>query len=214
MVNCMPVFIAKESYWDKRFKQAGVPIIGDDIKSQVGATITHRVLMGIFRDRGVRVDRTFQLNFGGNSDFLNMLERERLESKKISKTYAIQSTVPYEIEAKNIHVGPSDHVPWLEDRKWAYIRLEGTSFGDVPLNAELKNEVWDSPKSAGVVIDAVRLTKLALNNGVSGTLAAPSSYLMKSPPVQHPDDEARDLTEEFIRKHARKTVKRAAKAKA
>jgi myo-inositol-1-phosphate synthase len=214
MVNCMPVFIAKEAYWDKRFKQAGVPIIGDDIKSQVGATITHRVLMGIFRDRGVRVDRTFQLNFGGNSDFLNMLERDRLESKKISKTYAIQSTVPYEIEAKNIHVGPSDHVPWLEDRKWAYIRLEGTSFGDVPLNAELKIEVWDSPNSAGVVIDAVRLTKLALNNGVSGTLAAPSSYLMKSPPVQHPDDEARDLTEEFIRKHARKTVKRAAKAKA
>jgi myo-inositol-1-phosphate synthase len=214
MVNCMPVFIAKEAYWDKRFKQAGVPIIGDDIKSQVGATITHRVLMSIFRDRGVRVDRTFQLNFGGNSDFLNMLERDRLESKKISKTYAIQSTVPYEIEAKNIHVGPSDHVPWLEDRKWAYIRLEGTSFGDVPLNAELKIEVWDSPNSAGVVIDAVRLTKLALNNGVSGTLAAPSSYLMKSPPVQHPDDEARDLTEEFIRKHARKTVKRAAKAKA
>jgi myo-inositol-1-phosphate synthase len=214
MVNCMPVFIAKESYWDKRFKQAGVPIIGDDIKSQVGATITHRVLMSIFRDRGVRVDRTFQLNFGGNSDFLNMLERDRLESKKISKTYAIQSTVPYEIEAKNIHVGPSDHVPWLEDRKWAYIRLEGTSFGDVPLNAELKIEVWDSPNSAGVVIDAVRLTKLALNNGVSGTLAAPSSYLMKSPPVQHPDDEARDLTEEFIRKHARKTVKRAAKTKA
>jgi len=214
MVNCMPVFIAKEAYWDKRFKQAGVPIIGDDIKSQVGATITHRVLMSIFHDRGVRVDRTFQLNFGGNSDFLNMLERDRLESKKISKTYAIQSTVPYEIEAKNIHVGPSDHVPWLEDRKWAYIRLEGTSFGDVPLNAELKIEVWDSPNSAGVVIDAVRLTKLALNNGVSGTLAAPSSYLMKSPPVQHPDDEARDLTEEFIRKHARKTVKRAAKAKA
>jgi myo-inositol-1-phosphate synthase len=214
MVNCMPVFIAKESYWDKRFKQAGVPIIGDDIKSQVGATITHRVLMGIFRDRGVRVDRTFQLNFGGNSDFLNMLERERLESKKISKTYAIKSTVPYELEEKNIHVGPSDHVPWLEDRKWAYIRLEGTSFGDVPLNAELKIEVWDSPNSAGVVIDAVRLAKLALDKGVSGTLAAPSSYLMKSPPVQHPDDEARDLTEVFIRKHARKTVKRAAKAKA
>ena len=214
MVNCMPVFIAKENYWDKRFKQAGVPIIGDDIKSQVGATITHRVLMGIFRDRGVRVDRTFQLNFGGNSDFLNMLERERLESKKISKTYAIKSTVPYELEEKNIHVGPSDHVPWLEDRKWAYIRLEGTSFGDVPLNAELKIEVWDSPNSAGVVIDAVRLAKLALDNGISGKLAAPSSYLMKSPPVQHPDDEARDLTEEFIRKHARKTAKRTTKAKA
>ena len=213
MVNCMPVFIAKESYWDKRFKQAGVPIIGDDIKSQVGATITHRVLMNIFRDRGVRVDRTFQLNFGGNSDFLNMLERERLESKKISKTYAIKSTLPYEMEEKNIHVGPSDHVPWLEDRKWAYIRLEGTSFGDVPLNAELKIEVWDSPNSAGVVIDAVRLAKLALNKGVAGTLGGPSSYLMKSPPVQFTDDEAREKTEEFIREHARKTTKAPAKTK-
>ena len=214
MVNCMPVFIAKESYWDKRFKQAGVPIIGDDIKSQVGATITHRVLMNIFRDRGVRVDRTFQLNFGGNSDFLNMLERERLESKKISKTYAIKSTLPYEMEEKNIHVGPSDHVPWLEDRKWAYIRLEGTSFGDVPLNAELKIEVWDSPNSAGVVIDAVRLAKLALNKGVAGTLGGPSSYLMKSPPVQFTDDEAREKTEEFIREHARKGAEKPAKAKA
>jgi myo-inositol-1-phosphate synthase len=213
MVNCMPVFIAKESYWDKRFKQAGVPIIGDDIKSQVGATITHRVLMGIFRDRGVRVDRTFQLNFGGNSDFLNMLERERLESKKISKTYAIKSTLPYELEEKNIHVGPSDHVPWLEDRKWAYIRLEGTSFGDVPLNAELKIEVWDSPNSAGVVIDAVRLAKLALNKGIGGTLGGPSSYLMKSPPVQYDDDDAREQIEEFIRKHARKTAKPPAKTK-
>jgi myo-inositol-1-phosphate synthase len=213
MVNCMPVFIAKESYWDKRFKQAGVPIIGDDIKSQVGATITHRVLMNIFRDRGVRVDRTFQLNFGGNSDFLNMLERERLESKKISKTYAIKSTLPYEMEEKNIHVGPSDHVPWLEDRKWAYIRLEGTSFGDVPLNAELKIEVWDSPNSAGVVIDAVRLAKLALNKGVAGTLGGPSSYLMKSPPVQFTDDEAREKTEQFIREHARKTSKAPAKTK-
>jgi len=212
MVNCMPVFIAKESYWDKRFKQAGVPIIGDDIKSQVGATITHRVLMNIFRDRGVRIDRTFQLNFGGNSDFLNMLERERLESKKISKTYAIKSTLPYELEEKNIHVGPSDHVPWLEDRKWAYIRLEGTSFGDVPLNAELKIEVWDSPNSAGVVIDAVRLAKLALNKGVAGTLGGPSSYLMKSPPVQFTDDEAREKTEEFIREHARKQTKTPAKA--
>jgi myo-inositol-1-phosphate synthase len=212
MVNCMPVFIAKESYWDKRFKQAGVPIIGDDIKSQVGATITHRVLMGIFRDRGVRVDRTFQLNFGGNSDFMNMLERERLESKKISKTYAIKSTLPYELEEKNIHVGPSDHVPWLEDRKWAYIRLEGTSFGDVPLNAELKIEVWDSPNSAGVVIDAVRLAKLALNKGIAGTLGGPSSYLMKSPPVQFTDDEAREKTEEFIREHARKQTKTPAKA--
>jgi myo-inositol-1-phosphate synthase len=214
MVNCMPVFIAKESYWDKRFKQAGVPIIGDDIKSQVGATITHRVLMGIFRDRGVRVDRTFQLNFGGNSDFMNMLERERLESKKISKTYAIKSTLPYELEEKNIHVGPSDHVPWLEDRKWAYIRIEGTSFGDVPLNAELKIEVWDSPNSAGVVIDAVRLAKLALNKGVAGTLGGPSSYLMKSPPVQYDDDEAREKTEAFIRKHARTTVKEPTKTKA
>jgi myo-inositol-1-phosphate synthase len=213
MVNCMPVFIAKESYWDKRFKQAGVPIIGDDIKSQVGATITHRVLMNIFRDRGVRVDRTFQLNFGGNSDFLNMLERERLESKKISKTYAIKSTLPYEMEEKNIHVGPSDHVPWLEDRKWAYIRLEGTSFGDVPLNAELKIEVWDSPNSAGVVIDAVRLAKLALNKGIGGTLGGPSSYLMKSPPVQYDDDEAREKTEEFIREHARKGVKAPATTK-
>jgi myo-inositol-1-phosphate synthase len=214
MVNCMPVFIAKESYWDKRFKAAGVPIIGDDIKSQVGATITHRVLMSIFRDRGVRVDRTFQLNFGGNSDFMNMLERERLESKKISKTYAIKSTLPYEMEEKNIHVGPSDHVPWLEDRKWAYIRLEGTSFGDVPLNAELKIEVWDSPNSAGVVIDAVRLAKLALNKGVAGTLGGPSSYLMKSPPVQYDDDEAREKTEQFIRKHARTTVKEPSKTKA
>jgi myo-inositol-1-phosphate synthase len=214
MVNCMPVFIAKESYWDKRFKAAGVPIIGDDIKSQVGATITHRVLMGIFRDRGVRVDRTFQLNFGGNSDFMNMLERERLESKKISKTYAIKSTLPYELEEKNIHVGPSDHVPWLEDRKWAYIRIEGTSFGDVPLNAELKIEVWDSPNSAGVVIDAVRLAKLALNKGVAGTLGGPSSYLMKSPPVQYDDDAAREKTEEFIRKHARTTVKEPSKTKA
>jgi myo-inositol-1-phosphate synthase len=212
MVNCMPVFIAKESYWDKRFKAAGVPIIGDDIKSQVGATISHRVLMSIFHDRGVRVDRTYQLNFGGNSDFLNMLERDRLESKKISKTYAIKSTLPYELGEKNIHVGPSDHVPWLEDRKWAYIRIEGTSFGDVPLNAELKLEVWDSPNSAGVVIDAVRLAKLALNNGIAGTLGGPSSYLMKSPPVQYDDDKAREKTEDFIREHARKQAKTPAKA--
>jgi myo-inositol-1-phosphate synthase len=214
MVNCMPIFIARENYWDKRFKDAGVPIIGDDIKSQVGATITHRVLTSIYRDRGVRVDRTFQLNFGGNADFMNMLERERLESKKISKTYSIKSMLPYELEDKNIHVGPSDYVPWLEDRKWAYIRLEGTAFGDVPLNAELKIEVWDSPNSAGVVIDAVRIAKLALNNGIAGTLGGPSSYLMKSPPNQHPDDEARDLTEEFIRKHARKQAKEPAKSKA
>jgi myo-inositol-1-phosphate synthase len=203
MVNCMPVFIAREKYWGDRFKQAGVPIIGDDIKSQVGATITHRVLMSIFRDRGVRVDRTFQLNFGGNADFLNMLERERLESKKISKTYSVKSMLPYELEDKNIHVGPSDYVPWLEDRKWAYIRLEGTAFGDVPLNAELKIEVWDSPNSAGVVIDAVRMAKLAMNRGISGALEGPSSYFMKSPPVQYTDDAAHELVEDFIAQNAR-----------
>jgi myo-inositol-1-phosphate synthase len=207
MVNCMPIFIARESYWQRRFEEKGLPIIGDDIKSQVGATITHRVLTSIFRDRGVRVDRTYQLNFGGNSDFMNMLERERLESKKISKTYSIKSTLPYELEDKNIHVGPSDHVPWLEDRKWAYIRLEGTAFGDVPLNAELKIEVWDSPNSAGVVIDAVRLTKLALNNGITGTLEGPSAYLMKSPPVQYTDDAARELVEDFITQNARSAAK-------
>jgi myo-inositol-1-phosphate synthase len=211
MVNCMPIFIARENYWQRRFEEKGLPVIGDDIKSQVGATITHRVLMSIFRDRGVRVDRTFQLNFGGNADFMNMLERERLESKKISKTYSIKSTLPYELEDKNIHVGPSDHVPWLEDRKWAYIRLEGTAFGDVPLNAELKIEVWDSPNSAGVVIDGVRLAKLALNNGISGTLGGPSAYLMKSPPKQYDDDAARELVEEFIRKNTRKRVTEAAK---
>src|SRR5947208_3459690 len=187
---------------------------GDDIKSQVGATITHRVLMSIFRDRGVKVDRTFQLNFGGNSDFLNMLERERLESKKISKTYSVKSMLPYELEDKNVHVGPSDYVPWLEDRKWAYIRLEGTAFGDVPLNAELKIEVWDSPNSAGVVIDAVRLVKLALDNGISGTLGGPSAYLMKSPPKQYDDDAARQLIDEFIRKHQRTRVKEPAKSEA
>jgi myo-inositol-1-phosphate synthase len=214
MVNCMPIFIARESYWQRRFEERGLPIIGDDIKSQVGATITHRVLTSIFRDRGVRVDRTFQLNFGGNSDFMNMLERERLESKKISKTYSIKSILPYELEDKNIHVGPSDYVPWLEDRKWAYIRLEGTAFGDVPLNAELKIEVWDSPNSAGVVIDAVRLVKLALDNGISGTLGGPSAYLMKSPPKQYDDDAARDMTEQFIRKHQRTRVKEPAKSKA
>src|SRR3954464_4051943 len=210
MVNCMPIFIARESYWQRRFEEKGLPIIGDDIKSQVGATITHRVLTSIFRDRGVRVDRTYQLNFGGNSDFMNMLERERLESKKISKTYSIKSTLPYELEDKNIHVGPSDYVPWLEDRKWAYIRIEGTGFGDVPLNAELKIEVWDSPNSAGVVIDAVRMAKLALNNGISGTLEGPSAYLMKSPPKQMKDEEARDATEDFIRKHTKKKAKQPA----
>ncbi len=214
MVNCMPIFIARESYWQRRFEERGLPIIGDDIKSQVGATITHRVLTSIFRDRGVRVDRTFQLNFGGNSDFMNMLERERLESKKISKTYSIKSMLPYELEDKNIHVGPSDYVPWLEDRKWAYIRLEGTAFGDVPLNAELKIEVWDSPNSAGVVIDGVRLAKLALDNGISGTLGGPSAYLMKSPPKQYNDSQAHELVEEFIRKNTRTRVKETAKSKA
>ena len=184
MVNCMPVFIAREPYWQKRFEEAGVPIIGDDIKSQVGATISHRVLTTLFGDRGVHLDRTMQLNVGGNSDFRNMLERERLESKKISKTNAVTSMLDYDIGEGNVHVGPSDYVPWLTDRKWAYIRMEGSSFGDVPLNIELKLEVWDSPNSAGIVIDAVRMAKLALNNGISGALEAPSSYLMKSPPNQ------------------------------
>ena len=168
MVNCMPVFIAREPYWQGRFEKAGIPIIGDDIKSQVGATITHRVLTSLFRERGVHLDKTMQLNVGGNSDFLNMLERDRLESKKISKTNAVTSMLDYDLGAENVHVGPSDYVPWLTDRKWAYIRLEGSSFGDVPLNVELKLEVWDSPNSAGIVIDAVRLAKLALNNGVAG----------------------------------------------
>jgi myo-inositol-1-phosphate synthase len=202
MVNCMPVFIAREPYWQKRFEQAGVPIIGDDIKSQVGATITHRVLTTLFGDRGVHLDKTMQLNVGGNSDFLNMLERERLESKKISKTNAVTSMLDYEIGDRNVHVGPSDYVPWLTDRKWAYIRMEGSAFGDVPLNVELKLEVWDSPNSAGIVIDAVRLGKLALNNGIAGALEAPSAYLMKSPPKQIRDDEAREQIERFIVKNA------------
>ena len=203
MVNCMPVFIAREDYWGKRFEEKGLPIIGDDIKSQVGATITHRVLTSLFRERGVHLDKTMQLNVGGNSDFLNMLERERLESKKISKTNAVTSMLDYDLGAGNVHVGPSDYVPWLTDRKWAYIRMEGSSFGDVPLNVELKLEVWDSPNSAGIVIDAVRLAKLALNNNVAGALVGPSSYLMKSPPQQIVDDEAYELTEEFIRENAR-----------
>ena len=203
MVNCMPVFIAREPYWQGRFIEAGVPIIGDDIKSQVGATITHRVLTSLFRERGVHLDKTMQLNVGGNSDFLNMLERSRLESKKISKTNAVTSMLDYDLGAKNVHVGPSDYVPWLTDRKWAYIRMEGTSFGDVPLNIELKLEVWDSPNSAGIVIDAVRLTKLALNNGLSGALVGPSSYLMKSPPEQIQDDDAAQLVEEFIERNRR-----------
>ncbi len=206
LVNCMPVFIARESYWQRRFEEKGLPIIGDDIKSQVGATITHRVLTSLFRERGVKLDRTMQLNVGGNSDFLNMLERERLESKKISKTNAVTSMLDYDLGKKNVHVGPSDYVPWLTDRKWAYIRMEGSAFGDVPLNLELKLEVWDSPNSAGIVIDAVRLAKLALNNGLSGALEAPSAYLMKSPPKQIVDDEAYEATETFIRDHARSVV--------
>jgi myo-inositol-1-phosphate synthase len=212
MVNCMPVFIAREAYWQRRFEEAGVPIIGDDIKSQVGATITHRVLTSLFRERGIHLDRTMQLNVGGNSDFLNMLERDRLESKKISKTNAVTSMLDYDLGEKNVHVGPSDYVPWLTDRKWAYIRMEGKAFGDVPLNVELKLEVWDSPNSAGIVIDAVRMAKLALNNNVSGALEGPSSYLMKSPPKQIVDDEAHELVEQFISKNARKRVKEPAKA--
>jgi myo-inositol-1-phosphate synthase len=211
MVNCMPVFIAKGGYFARQFVARGLPIIGDDIKSQVGATITHRVLTSLFRERGVRLDRTMQLNVGGNSDFLNMLERERLESKKISKTNAVSSMLDYDIGKENIHIGPSDHVPWLTDRKWAYIRMEGSSFGDVPLNVELKLEVWDSPNSAGIVIDAVRLAKLALNNGVGGPLEGPSAYLMKSPPKQLRDDDAHDAVERFIKQHARKRTKAAAR---
>jgi myo-inositol-1-phosphate synthase len=201
-VNCIPVFIAREPYWEKRFKQAGVPIIGDDIKSQVGATIVHRTLARLFRERGVRVQRTSQLNVGGNMDFYNMLERERLESKKISKTNAVTSMLDYELPEDDVYIGPSDYVPWLTDRKWAHIRVEGESFGGVPLNMELKLEVWDSPNSAGIVIDAVRLCKLALNKGISGALRGPSSYLMKSPPEQVPDPVAHDRTEEFIAEHA------------
>jgi myo-inositol-1-phosphate synthase len=202
-VNCIPVFIASQPYWQKRFADRNLPIIGDDIKSQVGATITHRMLANLFRERGVRLDRTYQLNFGGNMDFYNMLERERLESKKISKTGAVTSQVGRELPADDVHVGPSDYVPWLTDRKWAHIRLEGEAFGDVPLTAEVKLEVWDSPNSAGVVIDAVRLIKLALNNGIAGQLDGPSSYLMKSPHTQRPDADARLQTEEFIASYAR-----------
>ena len=198
VVNCIPVFIGREPYWQRRFVEAGVPVIGDDIKSQVGATISHRVMTRLFMDRGVKLERTYQLNFGGNTDFLNMLERERLESKKISKTNAVTSMLDYELDPDDIHIGPSDHVPWLQDRKWCYIRMEGTTFGDVPLNAELKLEVWDSPNSAGVVIDAVRCLKLGLDRGLSGTLVGPASYFMKSPPVQIHDDKAREMVEDFI----------------
>lgn len=198
LINCIPVFIAREKYWQKRFEDAGLPIIGDDIKSQVGATITHRVLTRLFRERGVKLERTYQLNFGGNTDFYNMLERERLESKKISKTDAVTSQLDYSLGPDNIHVGPSDYVPWLLDRKWCYIRMEGRTFGDVPLNMELKLEVWDSPNSAGVVIDAVRCCKLARDRGLSGALVGPASYFMKSPPVQYTDSQALKLTEDFI----------------
>jgi myo-inositol-1-phosphate synthase len=200
-VNCIPVFIAREHYWQERFKKKGLPMIGDDIKSQVGATIVHRTLARLYRERGVKLERTYQLNFGGNTDFLNMLERERLMSKKISKTRSVTSQLDYDMGADNVHIGPSDYVPWLDDRKWALIRLEGKGFGDVPLNLELKLEVHDSPNSAGIVIDAVRCCKLALDHGISGTLEGPSSYFMKSPPVQHSDNDARRLTEEFIKKH-------------
>jgi myo-inositol-1-phosphate synthase len=198
-VNAIPVFISSSDYWAERFRERGLPIIGDDIKSQVGATILHRVLTSLFVDRGVQLDRTYQLNFGGNTDFLNMLERERLESKKISKTGAVTSMLPYALPADDVHVGPSDYVPWLLDRKWCQIRMEGTTFGNVPLNLECKLEVWDSPNSAGVIIDAVRCAKLALDRGMSGPIYAPSSYFMKTPPKQFKDNIARDMTEAFIR---------------
>ena len=197
-VNCIPVFIARESYWRRRFEERGLPVVGDDVKSQVGATIIHRVLTKLFMDRGVRLERTSQLNFGGNTDFYNMLERDRLASKKISKTDAVRSQLGHELPADAVHIGPSDYVPWLEDRKWAHIRLEGRAFGDQPINVELKLEVWDSPNSAGVVIDAIRLCKLALDRGLKGALLAPSAYLMKSPPEQWADDTARQRLERFI----------------
>jgi len=203
-VNCLPVFIAREDYWDRRFKKAGLPIVGDDIKSQVGATIVHRMLARLMHERGVKMLRTSQLNVGGNMDFYNMLERERLESKKISKTNAVTSVMGHTLPPEDVYIGPSDYVPWLTDRKWAHIRLEGQAFGDVPLNMEMKLEVWDSPNSAGIVIDAVRCCKLALNHGISGQIDGPSSYLMKSPHTQRPDADARDLTEKFIAKYAGK----------
>jgi len=217
-VNCIPVFIARENYWNNRFKKAGLPIVGDDIKSQVGATIVHRTLARLFADRGVKMLRTSQLNVGGNMDFYNMLERERLESKKISKTNAVTSIMDHTLPADDVYIGPSDYVPWLTDRKWAYIRVEGQAFGDVPLNVEMKLEVWDSPNSAGIVIDAVRCCKLALNKGIGGQLDGPSSYLMKSPMNQRPDDVAREDTEKFIAQHRRAPTPRpkagVAKAKA
>jgi myo-inositol-1-phosphate synthase len=198
LINCIPVFIAREKYWQERFKERGLPVIGDDIKSQVGATIVHRVLTRLFRERGVRLERTYQLNFGGNTDFYNMLERDRLESKKISKTSAVTSQLDYKLDPGDIHVGPSDYVPWLADRKYCHIKMEGLTFGDVPLSLELKLEVWDSPNSAGVVIDAIRCIKLALDRGLTGALTGPSAYFMKSPPIQYTDDEARRMLEEFI----------------
>jgi myo-inositol-1-phosphate synthase len=203
-VNCIPVFIASEDYWNNRFKKAGLPIIGDDIKSQVGATIVHRMLARLMHDRGVKMLRTSQLNVGGNMDFYNMLERERLESKKISKTQAVTSIMGHTLPADDVYIGPSDYVPWLTDRKWAHIRMEGQAFGDVPLNMEMKLEVWDSPNSAGIVIDAVRCCKLALNHGLGGQIDGPSSYLMKSPMTQRPDDEAREATDKFIAKYTGK----------
>ena len=197
-VNCIPVFIGREAYWRRRFEDRGLPVVGDDVKSQLGATILHRVLAKLFMDRGVRLERTSQLNFGGNTDFYNMLERERLVSKKISKTDAVRSQLAHELATDAVHIGPSDYVPWLEDRKWAHIRLEGRSFGDQPINVELKLEVWDSPNSAGVVIDAIRCCRIALDRGLKGALLAPSAYLMKSPPEQWADDAARQRLERFI----------------
>ncbi|WP_329088062.1 MULTISPECIES: inositol-3-phosphate synthase [unclassified Streptosporangium] len=198
-VNALPVFIASDPTWAQKFVDAGVPIVGDDIKSQVGATITHRVMAKLFEDRGVELLRTYQLNFGGNMDFMNMLERKRLQSKKISKTQSVTSQIPHEMQKADVHIGPSDHVPWLDDRKWAYVRLEGRSFGDTPLNLEYKLEVWDSPNSAGIIIDAVRAAKIALDRGIAGPILSASSYFMKSPPEQYSDDEARDYVEKFIR---------------
>jgi myo-inositol-1-phosphate synthase len=207
-INCIPVFIASEKYWQKRFIENGVPVLGDDIKSQIGATILHRVLVNLFNDRGVKIERTSQLNVGGNTDFLNMLERSRLASKKISKTQAVTSLLKYDIGEDNIYIGPSDYVAWLKDRKWAHMRLEGRTFGDVPLNIELKLEVWDSPNSAGVVIDAIRCAKLALNKKLKGAMIEPSSYFFKSPPVQFPDHICREKTENFIKKYGLRTKRK------
>jgi myo-inositol-1-phosphate synthase len=206
VVNCIPVFIASDPEWERKFKEAGLPIVGDDIKSQVGATIVHRQLAKLFEDRGISIDHTYQLNFGGNMDFQNMLERTRLASKKLSKTNSVRSNVTQEIADRDVHIGPSDHVPWLDDRKWAYIRLEGRGFGGAPMSVELKLEVWDSPNSAGVVVDAVRCCKLALDRGIGGSLAGPSAYFMKSPATQYPDDVARQMTEDFIENETRELL--------